>query len=888
MTAWLKTVVSRIRNWISPQAGDREFEQEMESHLEMLTTENMARGMSDEEARRAARIRLGGSTQLQEVNREARGLPFLETLTQDTRFAFRMLRKSRGFTLVAVLTLALGIGANTAIFSVVYAVLLKPLPYEKPEQLFTVFQRQAKKDDGMGAGWSYVLFEELRSQNHSFEEMAGVQFHELTLTGRGEPFLVDTSIVTSEFFSVFKPRPIVGRAFLPEDGKPGAPATVVLSENLWRTAFGADPNVVGTSINLDKHSYTVIGVMPAGFRFPQMTQSDQVWIPLAQDPLFGPWMSRQGGHWLRVTARLKPGVSLAQAHAELDALGERFAKEYPDQQTGWIIRMSPLQQVMVGAVRPALLVLLGAVGLVLLIACANLANLLLARGTSRAREFALRSTLGAGRGRLIRQLMSETAVLGLLGAAVGIALAYWGVHGLTALLPEDLPQVNAIRVDYFVLSFAVLLSAFAVCGFGLAPAFLVAKSDLQSGLREDSGRSGESAGGRRARNLLATAELALAMVLLVAAGLLLRSFGKLTSVNPGFDVQNVVKANVSLPRFQYATDQQWLTFSNELLARVQGEPGLQAAALAVPTPLADGYINLAFDIPGQPSLAGADARTADYAAVSEGYFSVMHIPLLEGRTFEKHDIQTAPRVAVISKALARTYFPNEDPIGKQMTFGFPPDSGAARRIVGVVGDVRDQALGSDPGPMMYVPYAQAPFPGSDVIVRSSMDAGSVAAAIRRVTATLDKDLPVSAVGTMSQVVDASVAQPRFRTILLALFAGMAVVLAATGIFGVFSYSVSCRTREIGVRVALGASRAMIVRMVLREILILTSIGLAAGVLCALAASRLLGHLLFGVSAGDPLTMAAVALALVAVAALAGYVPVRRAMRVDPMEALRHA
>jgi len=579
---------------------------------------------------------------------------------------------------------------------------------------------------------------------------------------------------------------------------------------------------------------------------------------------------------------------MAQARAELDAFGERFAKEYPDQQTGWVLSMTPLQQVMVGNVRPALLVLLGAVGLVLLIACANLANLLLARGTSRAREFALRSTLGAGRQRLIRQLMSETAVLGLLGGATGIALAYWGVHRLVSLLPDDLPQVNAIRVDYFVLGFAVLLSAVAVCGFGLAPAFLVAHSDLQSALREDSGRSGEATGGRRARNILAAGELALAMVLLVAAGLLMRSFTKLTSVSPGFDTQNLIKANVSLPRFQYATDQQWLTFSNELLARVQAEPGLQLAALAVPTPLADGYVNLGFDMPGKPALSGADVRTADYVAVSEDYFRVMSIPLLEGRTFEKHDIQTAPRVALISKAFARMYFPNEDPIGKQIKFGFPPAGDAVRQIVGVVGDVRDQTLGSDPGPMMYVPFAQAPFPGADVIVRSSLDAGSVAAAIRRVTGTLDKDLPVSAVGTMSQVIDASVAQPRFRTFLLALFAGMAVVLAATGIFGVFSYSVSCRTREIGVRVALGASRAMILRMVLREILILTLAGVVVGGLCALAASRLLGHLLFGVSASDPITIAVVTLALVAVAALAGYVPVRRAMRVDPMEALRHA
>ena len=479
-------------------------------------------------------------------------------------------------------------------------------------------------------------------------------------------------------------------------------------------------------------------------------------------------------------------------------------------------------------------------------------------------------------------------MLGLLGGTIGVALAYWGVQGLTSLLPLDLPQVNAIRVDYFVLAFAILLSAIAVCGFGLAPAFLVANSNLQASLREDSGRSGESAGGHRARNFLAAAELALAMVLLVAAGLLLRSFAKLTAVSPGFDAQHVVKANISLPRFQYTTPQQYLTFSNDFLNRIQAEPGLQDAALAVPTPLADGFINLAFDIPGKPVLSAADSRTADYVAISPNYFHVMSIPLLGGRVFEQRDTLSTPQVAVISKAFARAYFPNEDPIGKQLTFGFPPDADVMRQIVGIVGDVRDVALGDEPKPMMYVPYAQAPFPGSDVVVKSTLDSGNIATAIRRVTATIDKDLPVNEVTTMSAAVDASVAQPKFRTFLLALFAAMAVVLAATGIFGVISYSVSCRTREIGVRVALGASRGAIVAMILREIMVLALSGLAVGVLAALAASRLLGHMLFGVSASDPVTLAAVAFVLVAVAALAGYVPVRRAVRVDPMEALRHS
>ena len=886
MFAWIKALVSRTRTWLSPRAVDQEFEHELDTHLDMLADENARRGMSPEEARRAARIRLGGQTQLKETNRELRGLPVLETFFQDTRYAFRMLRKNPGFTAVAVLTLALGIGANTAIFSIVYAMLLKPLPYSQPEQLFTVLEAQPQA--GVNAtGWSYANFAELREQNRIFSDMAGSQQHQLTLTGRGEPSVVNTSVVTPELFSVFGQKPIMGRAFYPEDGKPGAPATVILSENLWRGSFGADPNVIGTSINLDKRSFTIVGVMPAVFRFPILTESEQLWIPLVQDPLFGNWMERRGGHWLRVTGRLKPGVSMTQVQAELDAIGARLAKEFPAENDGWSIRFMPLKQLIVGDVKSALLVLLGAVGLVLLIACANIANLLLTRATARAREIAVRSALGAGRSRIVRQLLSETLVLGLLGGLAGIALAYVGVQGLTALMPQDLPQVNAIRVDNFVLGFALLLSAAASCAFGLAPAWFAANSNLQSSLREGGARSGESGNRRRARSFLAAGEIALAMVLLVAAGLLLRSFSKLMAVSPGFDAQHVVQANISLPRFQYSMPQQWAAFSEELLARLQSEPGMRDAAVVVPRPMTDGFVNLGFDIVGDPPVSAGTSRTANYVSVSPGYFRVMEIPLLAGRLFDQHDVSSSPRVSLISEAMARIYFPNKNPLGKQIVFGFPPDIGAAREIVGVVGDVRDVALGQDPGAMMYVPYAQAPFWGANVVVKSTLSAASVASAIRRDVQQIDKDLPVTDVAMMKDSIDATVAQPRFRTFLLGLFAAMALVLAATGIFGVISYSVSRRTNEIGIRVALGASRITILRMVLRETLVLTCAGLALGVPTALAASHLLGHMLFNVSANDPATLAAVAFTLAFVAAIAGCIPARRAMRVDPMVALRH-
>ena len=887
MLAWLRTVASRTRTWLSPRRVDEDFERELPTHLEMLTADNLQRGMAPEEAMRDARLRLGGLTQLQETHRELQGLPWLETFLQDARYALRMLRKNPGFTAVAVLTLALGIGANTAIFSVVYALLLKPLPYPHPEQLFNVFQAQPQQGVA-GTGWSYANFTELREQAGAFSEMAGVQQHQLTLTAGGEPSVVNVSTVTPELMVVFGQKPLAGRALRTEDGGAGTPPVVVLSEGLWRGSFGTDPRIVGTSINLDKRPFTVVGIMPAVFRFPLAAGDEQVWIPLAQDPLFGGWMPRRGGHWLQVTGRLKPGVSLAQARAELDAIGARLARAFPAENDGWAIRMVPLQQMMVGDATSPLLVLLGAVGLVLLIACANIANLLLARATSRSREMAVRTALGAGRARIVRQLLSETAVLGLLGGIAGIALAYWGVQSLSALLPSGLPRVNEIRVDLPVLGCALLLSAVAGCAFGLAPAFFAAHSDPQASLREGGARSGETGGRRRARSVLAAGEIALAMVLLVAAGLLLRSFAKLMSVSPGFDVQHVLKADISLPRFQYSTPQQWVTFSDELLSRIQAEPGLRDSAVAVPRPIADRCLTLGFEIVGSPAASASASRTAEYVSVSPDYFRVMGIPVLAGRSFDRRDVAASPRVSIISQAMAHLYFPNQDPLGKQLTFGFPPGArGDDREIVGVVGDVRAMALGEKPGPMMYVPYAQEPFWGANLVVKSTVSPASVAATIRREVRQLDKDLPVTDMATMPEIIEASVAQPRFRTFLLSLFAAMALALAATGIFGVISYSVSCRTNEIGIRVALGASRGAILGMVLRETLGLTLAGLAVGVPCALAATRLMDHMLFDVSARDPATVAGVALVLSAVAALAGYVPARRATRVDAMVALRH-
>ena len=861
-----------------------DLDQDIREHIEIETQDNIARGMGPAEARGAALRKFGNVTQVKEDVREVWVAVWFEQLLQDMRFGVRMLRRNPGFTAAAVLTLALAIGANTAIFSVVYAVLLRPLPYPQADQLFNVFQVQQQQGIS-GTGWSYANFAAVREQNHVFSAMAGTQHHQLTLTGHGEPKLVNTAVVTPDFFTVFAAQALAGRVFSPDDGKRGATPVVVLSEALWRNTFGADPNLIGSSVQLDKRAFTVVGIMPATFRFPVLSETEKVWIPLVQDPLFGGWMERRGGHWLQVTGRLRPGVSRAQAQQDLAAISGRLAHDYPEN-SGWSASLVPLQDMIVRDVKPVLLVLLGAVGLVLLIGCANIANLLLTRATSRAREIAVRTALGAGRSRVIRQLLSETAVLGLLGGAAGIVVAYWGVKTLSSLLPASLPRVNQIAVDPTVLGFALLLTAIATLAFGIAPAIFAAHSTLDTNLREGTMRGSEGGARKRARSVLAAGEIALAMVLLAGAGLLLRSFSRLMSVSPGFEVRHMVKAEINLPRFQYPDPAQWASFADNLLTRVQAVPGMQESAIAIPLPVVHPPVNLGFEIVGTPALPGA-AMTADYVAATPDYFRVLGIPLVAGRSFDRHDIASSPRVALISQTFARRYFHDENPIGKRLKFGFPPDPGDAREIVGVVADVRDVALGQDPGPMMYVPYAQAPFPGAVLLVRSTLGPAAIAAAIRRQVSRIDPDLPVTDVAPLPDVIAASLSQPRFRTFLVSLFAAMALLLAVIGIFGVIAYSVSSRTKEIGIRMALGASRAAIVRLVLRQTLALTAAGLAIGVPGAIAASRLLEHMLFAISAGDPATLAAMALLLAAASALAGYLPARRAARVDPLIALRY-
>ncbi|HUJ32921.1 MAG TPA: ABC transporter permease [Candidatus Acidoferrum sp.] len=882
---------TRVRSWsraiLDRSRAESEMDAELRFHIDAYAEDLIRSGLPRAEALRRARVEFGGVESAKEECREALGVRFIEALVQDLRYGFRTLRKSPGFAAVAIFTLALGIGANTAIFSVVYAVVLKPLPFANPGQL--IFLSEAKPQQGIpSAGISYDNFTEIRAQNHVFSELAAAQNHQLTLTGHGDPAAVDTADVMPELFALLDVKPVLGRTFVSEDGKQGAQPVAILSENFWRDRFAADPNVIGSSVSLDHRSFTVVGVVPAAPATLFSPTPIQFWIPLAQDPLFGPWIPRQGLRWLGIVGRLKPGVSIAQAQAEMDAISARLAAKFPAENTGWTIRLKPLQQVIVGDVRTALLVLLGAVGLILLIACANISNLLLARATSRGKEMALRIALGAGRSRIIRQLLTESAALGLLGGAAGVLLAYWGVHALISFLPSSLPKINDVRVDASVLAFALLLSVLASLVFGLAPAFFAAGSRVQSNLQESGGRAGEARARRFARSFLAVAEVTLAMILLVGAGLLVRSFLTLTSVSPGFDARNVVRAEISLPQFQYSKPEQWTAFSDELLRRLQAQPGMRDSAIGLPLPLdAQGAATLGFEIAGHPPLPKGTPETADYVSISPEYFHVMSIPLLRGRTFDDQDIRSAPMVTIISEALAHRYFPDQDPLGKQLIFSFPPNPGIPRQIVGVVGDVRDVSLGRDPGPMMYVPFAQAPLWGAEVVVRSNLSPESVSATIRHEVRQVDKDLPVTNIGSMAGSLDTSVQQPRFRTWLLGLFAAIALVLAAAGIFGVISYSVGRRTHEIGIRITLGATPADVLRLILGESARLVLVGLAVGIPAALGLARLLSNLLFAIRPADPLTLAAVSLLLLAVATVAAYIPARRAMRVDPMVALRH-
>jgi putative ABC transport system permease protein len=822
----------------------------------------------------------------------------------DLRFAFRQLLKNPGFTAVALLTLALGIGANTAIFSVVRSVLLRPLPFKEPERLVTVWER----NPGRGYDLNNVApatFADWKAQNQVFESMAACSIDQgLNLTGTGEPERITAVPVSANLFQVLGVNPIHGRTFTREEETPGRDQVVILSHRLWQRRFGTDPQIVGKTIVLDGTSHTVVGIMPPGFLFPGMTgilygfffiKPPEIWIPLAMPAEL---LAERSSHPLEVVARLKAGVTHAQASAEMDALMQRIEQVNPGNMMGTHANVMPLAEQSLRSVRTGLLVLLGAVAFVLLIACANVANLFLARAASRQREFAIRCALGAGRLQIIRQLLTESVLLAVLGGAVGILFAHWGVDLLVSRAGETVaattPGWNDIRIDSRVFRFTLLISLTAGILFGLMPALQAAKPGLNESLKEGGRGSTESFRHNRFRSALVVTQIALALMLLLGAGVMLRSLVRLHQVYAGFNASDVLTMVLSLPESRYTNDIQRAAFYQQLTRRLQSLPGVQFAGATSQLPLSGDLGNTKFEIVERPP-APDQLNTADFILVTPDYLRAMQIPLRAGRLLTEHDTKESPPVCLINQSMADRYFPNEEPMGKKLRVGLRDV--ITLEIVGIVQNVRQRSLDVESlppqvqallGSQIYIPYAQlAAYPKMTVAVRASPHAASLAGALRAEVKALDRDLPVSKLRTMETVRGHSIAQPRFRTLLIGLFGALALVLAVVGIYGVMAYSVTRRTHEIGVRMALGAQTADVLKLVVRQGLWLALAGLAIGLVGAFALTRVLAGLLYGVSATDPLTFTAVPLLLFAVALFACWLPAHRATKVDPMEALRY-
>ncbi len=804
-------------------------------------------------------------------------------LAQDLRFAARSLRKSPGFTAVALATLALGIGANTAIFSVVSAVLLRPLPFPQPDRLVAVFETNAAQGAAQN-GVSYPNYADWVARAQSFEALAAIRMHDYTLAGDGEPVLVPAGTVTSNLFRALRVEPLLGRGLVPEDDAPGAAAVTVIGEGLWRSRYAADPGIVGKSLLLDSRACTVVGVMPATFQTPPQNPPAELWLPLSHDPVFPDLRQRRAGHYLRIVGRLKPGVELRKAEAELATIAGALARQYPKENEGWSVRLLPLAESLVGGTRTAMFVLLGAAGLVFLIACANVANLLLARATARSGEVAIRTALGAGRRRLVQQSLTESLLLALTGGGLGLALAAATLRTLQGWLPSDLPRVGEIRLDASVLLFALAVSIAASAVFGLAPAFQASGSNLAGALKEGSRGAGESRSRRRLRGLLVAGETALSLILLVGAALLAQSLLRLQDVRLGFRPARVLTAGISLPRAQYSSPDQWIGFYGRLVERLRAEPGVDGAAAVLPLPLTGGGLNFAFTIEGRAADGPGSDMAANYTALTPDYFRVLGVPLVRGRLFAPGDAAAAPKVCLVSAAFARRYLPGEDPIGKRLVFGFKDR--VPRQIVGVVGDVKRDGLASPSQPEMYVPFEQDPWWAAYLALRTRGDPDRLASVLRAHVRALDPSLPVADVQPMTAIVADSVAQPRFRATLLGLFGLTALLLAAIGIYGVMSYDVGRQSRDIGIRLALGARASDVLGLVLGQGLGLAAAGLLAGLAGAAVLTRFLSSLLFEMSPLDPATYAVVVLVLFAAALLACWIPARRALGVSPAAVLR--
>ena len=824
----------------------------------------------------------------------------METVWQDFRFGFRMLLKSPGFTIMAVLIIALCIGANTAIFSVVNAILLRPLPFANPDRLVKVWSTNISR--GLDEyGTAPPDFREWSENTQALDQMAAYYSGEFNLLNREEPEQIRGVFISPNLFRMLGVDPAMGRNFTSEEEQFGRHRVVLLSDGLWHRRFNADPNLLGQAITLDAQRYVVVGIMSPDFRFFNFP-GIELWTPMAFEA-DSPWNTR-GNRFLDVVARLKPGVTVAQAQADMESIASRLEQEYK-QNAGVGAKVVPLQQEIVGRFKLALNVLLAAVGFVLLIACANVANLLLARAAGRHREIAIRISLGAGRSRIIRMLLTESLLLGLLGGIIGVALAVWCVDALIALGPAELRNVGIINVDGMVLIFTLGITLLTSTVFGLAPALQLSKPDSNETLKEGTRGSTGGVRGRRIRSILMVAEVALALVLLIGAGLMIKSFLSLQKVNPGFNPENALTMVISLPASKYpATEPHKISgFYQQALNEIEQIPGVQFAGASSSIPLiGDGRIGKRFSIEGKsPPVSLNEVPMVMYRQISPNFLRALGIPILKGQPFTERDNQDAPGVAIINETLANSFFPNEDPIGKKVWMGppedllppgvLPPNFRFPRlTVIGVVGDLRQEGLQKPVDPEVYVPHLQGArretVGNMFVVVRTNSDPMKLASVVQSRILAIDKDQPIANVVTMEKLLADSLSQPRFNMLLLGIFAGMALVMAVAGIYGVASYSVSQRTHEIGIRMALGAQQSDVLKLIIGQGLILVTIGLVLGLGAAFALTRLMTSLLYGVSVTDPLTFAGIALLLAGVALVANYIPARRATQVDPMEVLR--
>jgi putative ABC transport system permease protein len=807
----------------------------------------------------------------------------MATLLQDLRYAFRLLAKSPGFTAIAVLTLALGIGANTAIFTVVDAVLLRPLGFRDPARLMLVAEKSALPT----ISTSYQNYVDWRDQSHSFESLEATRGTTITLTGTGEPERLNARMATAPLFSLLGVNAILGRTFLAEEDRAGGAPVVVLGYGLWQRRFGGSREILGKSITLDSQPYTIVGVLPSGF---ELIQPADVFLP------FIPWAKTlpDDRNWhpgIFVIGRLKEGVSREQGRTEMVAITKRLEEQYPIYNTGTSADVVGLQEQLIKNVRPALLLLLGAVAAVLLIACVNVANLLLARAAARGREVAIRTSMGATRWRVTRQLITESVLLSVAGGALGLLFAWASLGPLLKLSASTLPAVFAVSLDRSVLFFTLVVSLGTGLLFGIVPALRTGKLDLRETLNEGSRGSTTGPGHHRIRGALVAAEIALAMLLLVGAGLLLRSFSHMQENPPGFQADHLLVADLPLSLSAYSKPEQRFEFFDRLVERAKSLPGVRSAGAASFLPVSGGGGLLHFNINGRPPKSPHDYTATGYRTITPNYFETLGVPLVQGRFFTVADTEKAPAVVVINAAMARTYFAEENPLGKRLQVGATPESDVPwMEIVGVVGDVR-QGLDLDPKSEMYLPYRQAdavlPVFQLSIVLRTTTDPMLQASALRSALAEIDPNQPLVKVRTMEENMAATVAQPRFRTWLIGIFAALALVLAGVGVYGVMSYTVTQRTSEIGIRVTLGAQPEDVFRIVVGEGLRLALAGVGVGIVAALALTRLLQSFLYGVSAYDPLTFGSVALILTLVAVAASFFPARRATHVDPMVALRY-